>query len=82
MAAIELFQAAAFKQLQDQERRRRGLIEFMDDADAGMIQRRSSAGLAPETLQRKVAVAGGGCVSSICEELDGDMAAKLLVDPS
>ena len=52
----------------------------MDDADAGMIQRRNSPGLAPETLQRRVAVAVGGCVSSICEEFDGDMSAKLLVD--
>jgi hypothetical protein len=47
----------------------------MDDADAGMVQRRSCASLKPEAFQRgRVLTDGFG------EQLDGDVAAKLLID--
>ena len=56
MATIELFQAAALHQLDHDERRFRRLVELMDCANAGMIEGRSCARLAPETLQSRAVV--------------------------
>jgi hypothetical protein len=68
-------QAIALEQLHYDERRLRRFVQLMDRADAGMVERRSGARLAPEPLQRGSAVAAG-----FGKQLDGDVPAKLLVD--
>jgi hypothetical protein len=75
VTVIRLLQTAALEQLHHDERRFRRFIQLMDDADAGMIQGRSCSSLKPEAFE------GGRVLTDrLGEQLDGDMAAKLLID--
>ena len=71
---VELIQALPFQQLHHDERLVAAFVQFVNGADAGMVQGGGSACFAPETLQCRRVLAGG-----FGQELDGDRAAQLLV---
>jgi hypothetical protein len=73
-AEIRPVEALAFEQFHHDEGLVAAFVQLVDGADAGMVERRSGARLAPETLQRRRVLARG-----LGQQLDGDGAAQLLV---